>query len=304
MKFQKPKKSRPAKAGTPAPAPRPAPPKPKHRPKKRLGQNFLRDASVIAKIIEAAELSPDDQVLEIGPGRGVLTSELAPRAGKVVAVELDRHLKEDFLDPLEQAHESLAVIYQDFLKTPWEELPFEAGKPVKVVANIPYYITTPILMKLLQAPRVEKEPLSDVTPRAERILLMVQWEVAKRLTAPPGNKDFGSLSLFAQYAAEVSVVTKVPAGAFRPVPEVDSAVVKLVPRRTPPVEVKTPAVLFRIIRGAFQQRRKTLQNGLMGAGFLREDLATAAQATGIDLGRRAESLSLAEFAALANALTP
>lgn len=298
MRPQKPKSGKPA---TPRP---PQPPKPKHRPKKRLGQNFLRDANVIAKIVEAAELSADDQVLEIGPGRGVLTTELAPRAGKVVAVELDRHLKEDYLDPLEAAHESLTVVYQDFMKTAWEELPFEAGKPVKVVANIPYYITTPILMKLLQAPRVEKEPLGGITPLAERILLMVQWEVAKRLTAPPGNKDFGSLSLIAQYATEVSIVTKVPAGAFRPVPEVDSAVVKLVPRTTPPVDVKAPAVLFRIIRGAFQQRRKTLQNGLMGAGFTREQLAEAVTATGLDLGRRAESLSLAEFAALANALTP
>lgn len=274
---------------------------PRHRAKKRLGQNFLHDRSVIDKIVAAAELGPADQVLEIGPGMGVLTAPLAERAGRVVAVELDRAL-EPHLAPLLVAHPTLAIVWADFLKTPWATLPFDFDKPVKVVANIPYYITTPILLRLLQAERLEREALAEVPPLAERILLMVQWEVAKRLTASPGNKDFGSLTLMAQYAAEVSIVTKVPAGAFRPRPEVDSAVVMLRPRRMPPVEVRSARMLFRIIRTVFQQRRKTLQNGLLSAGFAREAIQAASQALGLDMGRRAETLSLAEFAALADAL--
>lgn len=274
---------------------------PRHRAKKRLGQNFLKDRRVVEQIVTAAELGPEAQVLEIGPGRGVLTGALSEAAGKVVAVELDRTLQ-PILAELQSAHPNLTVVWGDFLKTPWEELPFEAGKPVKVVANIPYYITTPILMKLLQEPRLLKEPLADVEPIAERILLMVQWEVAKRLRAAPGTKDFGSLSLIAQYAADVEIVTKVPAESFKPKPQVDSAVVMLRPRRAPPVAVENPARMFRVIRGAFQQRRKTLQNGLLAAGFTREQIGSAVAATGLDLGRRAETLSLAEFATLADAL--
>jgi 16S rRNA (adenine1518-N6/adenine1519-N6)-dimethyltransferase len=284
-------------------APQPAAPAlPRHRAKKRLGQNFLRDMTVIDQIVEAAELSAGDQVLEIGPGQGVLTSALAQAGAKVVAVELDQSLK-PFLEPIEAGHPAVSVVYQDFMKTDWNALPFEAGKPVKVVANIPYYITTPILLKLLQAERVEREPLSAITPLAERILLMVQWEVARRMTAGPGSKEFGSLSLIAQYAAEVSIVTKVPKGAFRPIPEVDSAVVMLKPRSVAPVQVKDARTLFRIVRGVFQQRRKTLQNGLLAAGFTKAQLESAASALALDLGRRAETLSLEEFAALANALS-
>jgi 16S rRNA (adenine1518-N6/adenine1519-N6)-dimethyltransferase len=272
-----------------------------HRPKKRLGQNFLKDKGVLEKILAAAELTPEDQVLEIGPGRGALTEVLAPHATTLVAVEIDRGLQEHLL-PLSAQHPHLDIRFQDFMKTEWAELGFQPQRPVKVVANIPYYITTPILLKLLQAPRIEKEPLTAVPPLAERILLMVQWEVAKRMTAAPGSKDYGSLSVVCQYAAEVSIVTKVPAGAFYPRPEVDSAVVMLKPRATAPVEVNDAARLFRVVRGAFQQRRKTLQNGLLAAGFERPRLEAAVAATGLDLGRRAETLSLAEFAALANAL--
>lgn len=278
-------------------APKPA----RHRAKHRLGQNFLKDQTVIDKIVEAAGLSKDDQVLEIGPGLGVLTEAIAPHAGKLVAVELDRALQEH-LAPLEAEFSNLTIIWQDFMKTEWASLPFEADKPIKVVANIPYYITTPILMKLVQADRLEKEPLVDVPPIAERILLMVQWEVAKRLTARPGNKDFGSLTLIAQYAAEVSVVTKVPAGAFRPRPAVDSAVVMLKPRSVPPVAVTKVPVMFRLIRAAFQQRRKTLLNSLQTSGIPKAELEAAAKRLGLDLGRRAETLSLQEYANLANAL--
>lgn len=275
--------------------------KPSHRPKKRLGQNFLKDRSVLEKILAAAELTPDDQVLEIGPGRGALTEVLAPHATKLVAVEIDRGLQ-DYLAPLSATYPGLEVRFADFMKLDWAELGFSPERPVKVVANIPYYITTPILLKLLQATRLEREPLAAVPPLAERILLMVQWEVARRMTASPGTKDYGSLTLMTNYAAEVSVVTRVPAGAFHPRPEVDSAVVMLKPRHVAPVEVTDAARLFRAIRGSFQQRRKTLQNGLLAAGFTRTELAAAATALPMDLGRRAETLSLAEFAALANAL--
>lgn len=278
-------------------APRP----PRHRAKHRLGQNFLKDQTVIDKIVDGAELTKDDQVLEIGPGLGVLTEALAPHAGKLVAVELDRALQEH-LAPLEAEFSNLSIIWQDFMKTEWAALPFDMAKPIKVVANIPYYITTPILMKLIQADRLEKEPLAAVPPIAERILLMVQWEVAKRLTATPGSKDFGSLTLIAQYAAEVSVVTKVPAGAFRPRPQVDSAVVMLKPRREAPVAVTKAPVMFRLIRAAFQQRRKTLLNSLQPTGIPKAALEAAAQRLGLDLGRRAETLSLQEYANLANAL--
>ncbi|MNS04805.1 Ribosomal RNA small subunit methyltransferase A [compost metagenome] len=278
-----------------------APKPPRHRAKHRLGQNFLKDQTVIDKIVEAAELSGSDQVLEIGPGLGVLTEALAPNAGKLVAVELDRALAEH-LAPIEAEFPQLSIVWQDFMKTEWEALGFDLAQPIKVVANIPYYITTPILMKLLQADRLEKEALSGVPPLAERILLMVQYEVAKRLTAKPGNKDFGSLTLIAQYAAEVSIVTKVPAGAFRPRPQVDSAVVMLKPRHVAPVEVTKAAVMFRLIRMAFQQRRKTLLNGLQATGIPKAALEATAKRLGFDLGRRAETLALQEWATLANAL--
>ncbi|MEB3198063.1 MAG: 16S rRNA (adenine(1518)-N(6)/adenine(1519)-N(6))-dimethyltransferase RsmA [Candidatus Sericytochromatia bacterium] len=274
----------------------------RHRPKHRLGQNFLGDARIREQIIEAADLQPGDQVLEIGPGRGFLTAGLlAAGPDRVVAVELDRSLA-PFLEPIAADASHFSVVWGDFLKTPWDTYSFSAASPVKVVANIPYYITTPILLRLLQADRLAKEPIAEVPPLAERIILMVQWEVAQRLTASPGGKDYGSLSLIAQYAAEVSIVTRVPAGAFRPRPAVDSAVVMLRPRQTASVSVSSPALMSRLIRSAFQQRRKTLQNGLLAGGVLREPLQHAAALAGIDLARRAETLSLQEFAALANAL--
>jgi 16S rRNA (adenine1518-N6/adenine1519-N6)-dimethyltransferase len=274
----------------------------RHRPKHRLGQNFLHDTRVRDEIVAAAELSPSDTVLEIGPGRGFLTSALLEAGpSRVAAVELDRTLA-PYLEPVLIANPQFSLVWGDFLKTPWEGLALGPWEHTKVVANIPYYITTPILLHLLQADRLAREPIEALPPRAERIILMVQWEVAQRLLASPGGKDYGSLSLIAQYAAEVSLVTRVPAGAFRPRPEVDSAVVMLKPRQTSPVPLKSAATLSRVIRGAFQQRRKTLQNSLMGAGIPRERLQAAAKALGLDLGRRAETLSLREFAALADAL--
>lgn len=274
-----------------------------HRAKHRLGQNFLHDEGIRDRIVEAAAIGPDDQIVEIGPGRGFLTGALiAAGPAKVVAVELDRTLA-PFMDVLTTVHpDRFRVVWGDFLKTPWAALELDPTRPVKVVANIPYYITTPILLSLLQADRLAKEPVEAVTPLAERIILMVQWEVAQRLMAKPGGKDYGSLTLIARLAAEVEVVTRVPAGAFKPRPAVDSAVVMLKPRTATPVAVADAATLSRVIRGAFQQRRKTLQNGLLAAGVPRERLLAAAASVGLDLGRRAETLSLAEFAALANAI--
>ncbi|MEB3285426.1 MAG: 16S rRNA (adenine(1518)-N(6)/adenine(1519)-N(6))-dimethyltransferase RsmA [Candidatus Sericytochromatia bacterium] len=273
-----------------------------HRPKRRLGQNFLQDETVRASIVEAAEIQSTDQVLEIGPGRGFLTDALlAAQPKRIVAVELDRFLG-PYLEPIQIVHSNFEVVWGDFLKTPWAAYSFSSEAPVKVVANIPYYITTPILLQLLQAERLAREPLETVLPLAERIILMVQWEVAQRLLAQPGGKDYGSLSLIAQYAAEVSLITRVPAGAFRPKPAVDSAVVMLKPRHHSHVQVSDPYILSRVIRSAFQQRRKTLRNGLLAGGFLRDDLERSSCETGISLSRRAETLSLQEFVGLANAL--
>lgn len=273
-----------------------------HRAKHRLGQNFLHDTLVRDQIVAAAEIGPEDQLLEIGPGRGFLTGALLEaKPHKLVAVELDKTLA-PFMDVLTTIHPEFTVVWADFLKTTWPELSLEPGRTTKVVANIPYYITTPILLNLLQADRLAKEAVADVVPLAERIILMVQWEVAKRLTAKPGGKDYGSLTLIANYAAEVEIVTRVPASSFKPRPEVDSAVIMLKPRLASPVDLADAAGMSRIIRGSFQQRRKTLQNGLLAAGVPREKLVAAAAGMNLDLGRRAETLSLQEFATLANAL--
>lgn len=270
------------------------------RAKKRLGQNFLVDPRIPAAIAEAAELSPTDRVLEIGPGQGALTRELAREAGELVAVEIDQRLTPT-LEALQRELPNLRVVWGDFMQTSMEDLGLaEAG--LKVVANIPYYITTPILLKLLHADELARKPLADVGPRPERIILMIQQEVADRLLASPGNKDYGSLSVVAQYAAEVSRVIRVPRTAFAPRPQVDSMVVMLKPRAEAPVDVPNPSLFFRVVRGSFGQRRKTLLNALKGAGFPAETLKAAFERMGLDSNRRGETLSLEEFAALARAL--
>lgn len=268
------------------------------RHKKRLGQNFLTDSSIAERIVEAAKLSSEDQVVEIGPGKGVLTKRMASRAKRVVAVELDEQLKEvqDF-----GGFPNIEVVWGDFLKTDWDTLPLEPG-PVKVVANIPYYITSPIIQKLLQADEIETRPLAEVPPLAQSIVIMIQKEVADRILAEPGTKDYGSLSIFCQYAARIERVLKVPAGAFFPPPKVDSTVIRLSPRTEPAVEVQNPQTFFRLVRAAFSQRRKTLSNCLLANGFEREAFEGAAQEAGIDLRRRGETLSIKEYAALANRL--
>ena len=282
------------------------------RARRRLGQNFLVDPGVAPRIAAAAEIAPGDTVLEIGPGTGLLTRQLLERARRVVAVEIDERMKPD-LDALGREHASLNVIWGDFLKLGWQDLGLDeasaeteaAAGPrstLRVVANIPYYITTPILLELLQARQLETRPLTEVVPRAEAIVLMVQKEVAERMIAVPGTKDYGSLSVLVQYAAEVEIAFGVPRTAFVPRPKVDSAVVRLKPRRSPPVVVASPATLFRVVRGAFGQRRKTLMNALRAAAFDKTALERAFDATGIDPGRRGETLDLAEFARLADAL--
>lgn len=269
------------------------------RAKKRLGQNFLSDRRILEAIVDAADLSPEDRVLEIGPGQGVLTRELASRSGRVVAVELDRDLQ-PILAPLEAEFPDLTVIWADFLKLSWQDLGLpETG--TKVVANIPYYITTPILLKLLHEEELTTKPFAELTGRVSDILLMMQAEVADRLCATPGTKDYGAISVLVQYAAEVSTVVKVPRTAFKPAPQVDSKVIRLRPRATPVVDVADPRVFFRVVRAAFNQRRKTLLNAL-SMSFDKDRLIAAAAATDLSLTRRGETLSLAEFARLANAL--
>ncbi len=282
------------------------------RARRRLGQNFLVDRSVAPRIADAAEIGSGDTVLEIGPGTGLLTRHLVERARRVVAVEIDERMKPD-LEALGREHANLTVIWGDFLKLGWQDLGLDAAlagaeltpsvpSAVRVVANIPYYITTPILLELLQARQLEARPLTEVVPRADAIVLMVQKEVAERMMARPGTKDYGSLSVLVQYAAEVEIAFGVSRAAFVPCPKVDSAVVRLEPRRSPLVQVASPATFFRVVRGAFGQRRKTLMNALSAAAFEKSALERAFGATGIDPGRRGETLDLTEFARLADAL--
>lgn len=270
------------------------------RAKKHLGQNFLADPRVAFAIVEAAALTSADRVLEIGPGQGALSRELARRAGEVVAVEVDTRLLPT-LEALQAEHANLRVVWADFMQTTFEQLGLPE-RETKVVANIPYYITTPILLKLLHADELARLPLESIPAFPERIILMVQQEVALRLMAKPGSKDYGSLSVIVQYAAHVTSVVQVPRTAFVPRPQVDSHVVMLTPRHTAPVEVENPRRFFQVVRGAFGQRRKTLLNALKGAGFEAAALQAAFAATGLDSGRRGETLGMAEFAALAKAL--
>ena len=223
---------------------------------KKYGQNFLIDTSVLERIIKAAQISTEDCVLEIGPGIGTMTQYLAETAGKVVAVEIDKALipiLEETLGP----YENVTVLQGDILKVNIGELAekYHKGKPLKVVANLPYYITTPIIMGLFE----KKVPLDSIT-------VMVQKEVAERMRAKPGTKDYGALSLAVQYYAVPQIVANVPPNCFMPRPAVGSAVVKLTCFEKPPVEVKSERFLFALIRAAFNQRRKMLINALTGAG--------------------------------------
>ncbi len=261
-------------------------------PRHRLGQNFLVDARVLEAILAAAHLTAGDVVLEVGPGLGVLTEALAARAGSVLALELDPGLLSILQERL-AGRPNLSLIHGDALKEDLAALLREA-KPesaggAKVVANLPYYITTPFLMRLLEE-----------TPGWERAVLMVQREVADRLLASPGGKDYGVLTLSVRYHAVAELVTPVSRRAFWPSPDVDSAVVRLFRREQAPVDAP-PGILFDCIRAGFGQRRKTLANAL-GARYGRERVGTVLEAAGIDGQRRAETLSLEEFSAVATAM--
>jgi 16S rRNA (adenine1518-N6/adenine1519-N6)-dimethyltransferase len=265
--------------------------------KKSLGQNFLIDQNVLHKIVAAAELSGDKGVLEIGPGIGALTQQLAKAAGRVLAVEIDQRLLPILAETLEP-YPHATVVHGDVLKL---DLPalirqhFDGMAGVSVVANLPYYITTPIIMKLLE----EKLPL-------ENIVVMIQKEVADRMAARPGGKDYGSLSIAVQFYCEAELVGIVPRTVFVPQPNVDSAVIRLRVRKEPPVHVQDEDFFFEVVRSCFVQRRKTIYNNLAARFFTKEtkpELEALLHSIGIDPVRRGETLSMEEYARLADALS-
>ena len=260
---------------------------------KKFGQNFLIDTHVLDKIISAAEITKDDFVLEIGPGIGTMTQYLACAAREVVAVEIDKALIPILEDTL-QEDSNVTVLNEDILRVDIKKLADEHnnGKPIKVVANLPYYITTPIIMGLFEG---------DVP--IESITVMVQKEVADRMQVGPGTKEYGALSLAVQYYAEPYIVANVPPNCFMPRPKVGSAVIRLTRHAEPPVEVADTKLMFRIIRASFNQRRKTLANGLNNSpelSFGKEEIQRAIKACGFPEGIRGEALTLEEFAALTN----
>lgn len=263
---------------------------------KKFGQNFLIDPHVLDKIIAAAEITKDDFVLEIGPGIGTLTQYLTEAAREVVAVEIDSSLIPILEDTL-SSYDNVSVINEDVLKVDLKKLAEErnGGKPIKVVANLPYYITTPIIMGLFES----HVPLKSLT-------VMVQKEVALRMQAGPGTKDYGALSLAVQYYADPYLAANVPPNCFMPRPNVGSAVIRLTRFEETPVKVTDEALLFRLIRASFNQRRKTLQNGLVNSPelhFSKEQVAAAIETLGVSPSVRGEALTLEQFAALCNALS-
>ncbi len=259
---------------------------------KKLGQNFLINPSVCPRMAEACGIGADGGVLEIGPGVGVLTRELAKQAGRVVAVELDDRLPPVLAETL-AGQDNVDIVWGDCMKLDLHALIKErfGDRPVAVCANLPYYITSPIIMMLLES----RLPVENIT-------VMVQKEAAQRLCAAPGTREAGAVTLAVQYYAQAETLFSVSRGSFLPAPNVDSAVIRLTRRKTPPCEVTDEAVLFRLIRAGFNQRRKTLLNSLTGAGYSKERLSAAFTAVGMAPTARAEQLTLPEFAALANAL--
>ncbi len=262
---------------------------------KKFGQNFLIDANVLKNIIDAAQITKDDFVLEIGPGIGTMTQYLCEAAGHVMAVEIDKMLIPILQETL-SAYDNVEIMNQDVLKVDIKSLVEEKndGKPMKVVANLPYYITTPIIMELFES----GVPIESIT-------IMVQKEVADRMQTGPGSKDYGALSLAVQYYAEAKVMLHVSAQCFMPRPNVDSAVIKLTRHKKPTVEVKDEKRMFQIIRASFNQRRKTLVNGLKNSpelSFSKEEILKAIAAIGKPETIRGEALTLEEFAKLSNEL--
>lgn len=262
---------------------------------KKFGQNFLIDTHVLDKIIRAAGITKDDFVLEIGPGIGTMTQYLAAAAREVCAVEIDKSLIPILNDTLKD-YNNVSIINNDILKVDICQLANEKnqGRPIKVVANLPYYITTPIIMGLFE----EHVPIESIT-------VMVQKEVADRMQVGPGTKDYGALSLAVQYYAEPYIVANVPPNCFMPRPKVGSAVIRLTRHSQPPVQVENEKLLFQIIRASFNQRRKTLANGLKnyeGLSYDKETIERAIAECGFSPSVRGEALSLEEFAKLANVL--
>ena len=260
---------------------------------KKFGQNFLIDEHVLDKIIRAAEITKDDYVLEIGPGIGTMTQYLACAAREVTAVEIDRALIPILEDTLKE-YDNVSIINEDILKVDIAALAKEknGGRPIKVVANLPYYITTPIIMGLFES----HVPLESIT-------VMVQKEVADRMQVGPGTKDYGALSLAVQYYAEPYIVANVPPNCFMPRPAVGSAVIRLTRHQKPPVEVMDEKLMFRLIRASFNQRRKTLANGLKNSGELnlsKEVITAAIEKLGKGSSVRGEVLDLEEFSRLTN----
>ena len=263
---------------------------------KKFGQNFLIDPHVLDKIIQAAEITREDCVLEIGPGIGTMTQYLAEHARHVVAVEIDANLIPILGETLAE-YDNVTVLNQDILKTDIQGLvdTYNPGKPIKVAVNLPYYITTPIIMGLFES----RVPIDNIT-------IMVQKEVAERMQAGPGSKDYGALSLAVQYYAEPYLVANVPPNCFIPRPGVGSAVIRLTRHKEPPVKTRDEKLLFRLIRASFNQRRKTLQNGLNNSPeipFTKEQISAAIQKLGLPAAVRGEALTLEQFAALADELS-
>lgn len=262
---------------------------------KKYGQNFLIDGRVLDKIIEAAELSKNDYVIEIGPGLGTMTQRMAPLCKHVTAIEIDKELIPILSDTLSD-FDNVDVINDDVLKVDFRELieKKNEGKPIKIVANLPYYITTPIIMELLE----EKLKIKSIT-------VMVQKEVADRMKVGPGTKDYGALSLAVKYYASPYIVANVPQNCFIPRPNVASAVIRLNCHEKPPVSVKDEKLMFSLIRAAFNQRRKTLINAVSnytGLSFTKEDVASALSSIGLDENIRGEVLDLEKFAMLTDRL--
>ena len=260
---------------------------------KRFGQNFLIDEHVLEKIIDSSGITKDDFILEIGPGIGTMTQYLAEAAREVAAVEIDKTLL-PILDDTLKDWDNVTVINNDILKVDIRQLALEKnqGRPIKVVANLPYYITTPIIMGLFES----NVPIDNIT-------VMVQKEVADRMQVGPGSKDYGALSLAVQYYASPYIVANVPPNCFIPRPNVGSAVIRLTRYQEPPVQVKDPKLMFKLIRASFNQRRKTLQNGLNNSpeiSFSKEEITKAIESLGVSPSVRGEALSLEQFAQLAN----
>ena len=255
---------------------------------KKFGQNFLVDANIVRGIVDSAEAGPGDKILEIGPGIGTLTQGLAESGAEVIAVEIDKKLPAVLAETL-KGYDNVTIVPGDILKVNIREIMGEG--PFKVAANLPYYITTPILMALLE----QHLPITH-------IVTMVQKEVAERMVAKPGSRIYGALSVAVQYYTEPHIAYDVPPRSFIPAPEVDSVVIACKVRETPAVAVKDEKVFFRVVKAAFGQRRKTISNAMKGAGFDKEQIAAAFEKAGIDAGRRGETFSLEEFGRLADAL--